>query len=307
MRRKAAYWIGGTAALLLLTGAALIVFAPFETATSLRRLFLLKGGVRRVRLAGGLLAYEKDGCRPGLPCRCVAMIHGLGDSALTWDKMLLDPRADAAGLRLIAPDMPGADGSPAPADPSGWAIRAQARTLRAALEGVCPEWTVAGNSLGGWTSMWLALDWPGGVRDLVLLDAAGINDPSGRQEQSARALAEPTLESLKEFSRRARYRDRVIPERAWRSGLASIVVRRTYDLVHGLRRDELLDSKLSALRRPTTIIWGDADGIIPIEVGARLHRLIRGSRYEVIRRCGHLPQQECPETVARALFGAARP
>ncbi|MDE2143276.1 MAG: alpha/beta hydrolase [Elusimicrobia bacterium] len=217
--------------------------------------------------------------------------------------MLLDKRASVDGLRLLAPDMPGSGGSQPPADAAGWAVRAQARALRPALESRCARWTVAGNSLGGWMSLWLAMDWPSGVDGLVLLDAAGIDDPSGRQEASARVLAEPTLPLLKEFSRRARYRDREVPERAWVSALAAIKGRHTYELVHGLRRDELLDSRLSSLHAPTTIIWGDADGIIPISVGARMHRLIRGSRYEVARRCGHLPQQECPEVVARAIFG----
>lgn len=305
MRRKAAFGLLGAAALFLAAAAVFFAF-PYQSVTALRRAFLLKGGARRVRLQNGLLAYEKDGCAPGRPCRCVALVHGLGDSALTWDKMLLDARANREGLRLVAPDMPGADGSPSPADPSGWAIRAQARALRAGLEPLCPRWTVAGNSLGGWTSLWLALDWPDGVDGLVLLDAAGVNDPSGRQEASARALAEPTLASLKEFSRLARYRDRVIPERAWRAGLDAIVGRRTYEIVHGLKREELLDARLASLRVPATIIWGDADGIIPMALGRRMHALIRGSRFQPALRCGHLPQQECPEVVARALFGSVR-
>jgi pimeloyl-ACP methyl ester carboxylesterase len=275
--------------------------------TALRRAALWKGGVSRVRLADGLLAYERDGCEPGKPCRCVALIHGLGDSALTWDGMLLDPRASAPGLRLVAPDMPGADGSPVPPDPSGYAIRAQARTLRAGLEPLCPAWTVAGNSLGGWTSLWLALDWPAGVKRLALLDSAGISDPSGRAEESARALGDPTLEGIKEFSRRARYIDREAPPRAWVSALAAIEARHTHDVAHALRRDELLDDRLSELKVPATIIWGDADRIIPVEVGRRLHRLLAGSRFELVRRCGHIPQHECPGPVARALFEDGAP
>ena len=231
MRRKAAFWIGISAAAVFAAAAAAFVLAPFETVGALRRAALWKGGVKRVAVDGGLLAYEKNGCRTGKPCRCVALIHGLGDSAMTWDKMLLDARAGRPGLRLFAPDMPGADGSAVPSDPAGWAIRAQARTLRTALESRCPGWTVAGNSLGGWTSLWLALDWPAGVHDLVLVDSAGIEDPSGRQVESARVLADPTLPLLKEFSRRARYRDREIPERAWIAALASIKGRHTFELV----------------------------------------------------------------------------
>ena len=301
MRRAAAVLSGVLVAAAILA-AALFVAKPYETVVALNRLALWKSGVRRVRLDGGLFAYVKDGCVPGRPCRCVALIHGLGDSSLTWDKILLDPRADAAGLRLVAPDMPGTDGSAPPSDPSGYGIRAQARSLRSALEPRCPEWTVAGNSLGGWISLWLALDWSSGVRRLVLVDAAGLSDPSGRAEESARTLAAPTLESLKAFSRRARYMDRDLPERAWRSGLAAILRRPTRAIVSALTRDELLDARLGALRFPVTIIWGDADGVIPIEVGQRLHRLIAGSRYVPASHCGHLPQQECPEIVARALF-----
>jgi pimeloyl-ACP methyl ester carboxylesterase len=142
------------------------------------------------------------------------------------------------------------------------------------------------------------------VRELVLLDAAGISDPSGRSEESARVLADPTVAALKKFSRRARSRDREIPERAWEAGMAAIRARHTHDVVHALRRDELLDGRLSALNLPVRIIWGAADGIIPVDVGRRMHRLIPRSRYELVQGCGHLPQRECPEVVARAVFGA---
>lgn len=306
MTLKKAFLIAAAAALALGAAAAgLVVYYPFEVFTAYRELALRRAGVRRVA-AGPLMAWERNSCAPGGPCRCSALVHGLGDSALTWDKMLTDPRAGAAGTLWLAVDMPGTDGSPAPSTPDGYSIPAQARALRAALESRCPEWTVAGNSLGGWTAMRTALDWPGGVKSLVLLDAAGLSDPSGRAEESARTLARPTLETIKVFSARARYSDRPLPARAWASGLKAILDRPTRATVEALRREDLLDAKLSSLAAATTIIWGDSDGIIPEEVGRRLHGLIKGSRFELVRRCGHLPQQECPEVVARALFAAGR-
>jgi pimeloyl-ACP methyl ester carboxylesterase len=300
MKRRTA-WIFGLAGAAALLAGGVFLAAPFETISALRRAALRMGGVRRVRLDGGLLAYEKDGCLPGRPCRCVALIHGLGDSALTWDKILLDPKAGGAGVRLVAPDMPGTEGSAPPADPSGYGIRAQARTLRTALEGRCPEWTAAGNSLGGWIALWLALDWPQGIKGLVLIDAAGISDPSGRAEESARTLGALTLESLKKFSGRAMYRSRELPDRAWQSAMESIQSRPTTAIVAALRREDLLDDRLGDLRIPTSIIWGEADGIIPIEVGQRMHRLIAGSRYAPVGECGHMPQAECPDSVVSAL------
>lgn len=304
MRRKP-FLLAAVAAALAAVSLGGLRLYPYELFNAWRTAGLRLSGARRVD-AGPLKAWERDSCAPGAACRCVALVHGLGDSALTWDKLLRDPRARVPGLRVLAVDMPGTDGSPAPADPSGYAIPAQARALRAALEGRCPRWTVAGNSLGGWTSMTLALDWPAGVSDLVLVDPAGIADPSGRAEESARTLADPTLESLKVFSARARFDHPDLPPAAWRSALAAIKGRPTRATVLALRREDLLDRRLSALKAPTTIVWGDADGIIPPAVGERLKGLIAGARWELVPRCGHLPQQECPEPVARALFPAAR-
>ncbi len=286
----------------LLAAAAAVWLAPYQADVAWRRARLWAAGARRVELSGGLLAYERDGCRAGEPCRCVAFVHGLGDSALTWDKLLLDSRASRPGLRLLAVDMPGTDGSSPPVSASGFGIRAQSRALRAALEPVCPSWAVVANSLGGWTSLWLALDWPQGVRRLVLLDSAGITDPSGRAEESARALVDPTPRSLLKFSRRASFRQRRLPRRALAAAAAAIRARHSAEVVAALRRGELLDHRLARLHIPVAIVWGGADGIIPLEVGRRLRRLIRGSSLEVVARCGHLPQRECPQAVAPLVF-----
>lgn len=283
-------------------GAAFF-FAPLQTHMALRRAALGLGGVRRVS-AGPLLAYEADSCRPGAPCRCVALVHGMGDSAMTWDKTLLGLGGAASppeGTLLLAVDMPGTDGSAPAAD---YGIRAQARVLRSALEARCPEWTVAGNSLGGWISGWLAVDWPQGVARLVLVNAAGLSDPSELALKAARLLAEPTIPEMKAFNAKAFGKPRPVPERAWPAAVASIRARPTKAILAALRREDVLDARLKDVAAETVILWGAADGVLPAEFAERFHRGVRGSRVELIPGCGHLPQQECPESVSRALFGA---
>ncbi|MBI5201804.1 MAG: alpha/beta hydrolase, partial [Elusimicrobia bacterium] len=188
--------------------------------------------------------------------------------------------------------------SEAPAD---YRVPTLAKGVRAALESRCPSWTVAGNSLGGWVALELALDWPAGVERLVLLDSAGIDEPTGAAEENGRALAEPTVEKLKEFRRRARHQDRVIPERVWPSAVAAIAARPTKKIVDALDRGQLLDGRLKDVKAPAAILWGASDRIIPVDVGERLHRGLKGSTLTVIPECGHLPQQECPEPVVAAL------
>jgi pimeloyl-ACP methyl ester carboxylesterase len=286
-----------------LGAAAALGLAPFQTVMALRRLALWRGGVQRVA-AGPLLAYEKNSCRQGAPCRCVALVHGMGDSAMTWDKTMLG--IDGAtpppeGTLLLAVDMPGTDGSAPAAD---YGIRAQARVLRAALESRCPEWTVAGNSLGGWMSGWLAVDWPQGVRRLVLINAAGLNDPSDMTLQAANVLAAPTIPEMKAFNAKAYAHPRVVPERAWPAVVASIRARPTRAILAAFTLADVLDARLKDVKADTTILWGSSDGVLPAELAERFRRGVRGSRVERVANCGHLPQQECPASVSRILFGA---
>ena len=90
--------------------------------------------------------------------------------------------------------------------------------------------------------------------------------------------------------------------RAWESAVETLRRRPARAMAYALRREERVDALLGSLRAAVIILWGDADRIIPIEVGRRLHRLIPGSRFEPLARCGHLPHQDCPETTIRALF-----
>lgn len=294
------------AALLLLLGtgaAAALYLRPLEADMARRRLALRLHGARRVS-AGTLMAYERDACVPGRPCRCVALVHGLGDSALTWDRVLKGDGAPPppAGTRLLAFDLPGTDGSAAPREEAGYGVRAQAGALRAALESRCPRWTVAGNSLGGWISLWLALDWPEGVERLVLLGSAGVDDPTGAVLEAARVLSDPTPELMTAFRDKAWHKAPPAPARAWAAAAALIRARPARRIVAQLRREDLLDGRLASLKTPTSLIWGASDRVVPLSVGRRLQSLIKGSSLEVVEACGHMPQLECPAPVASALY-----
>lgn len=259
-------------------------------------------GVRRVRY-GSLSGIERSTCRPGGDCRCVALVHGLGDRAETWRRLLVDEDGARVGpgRRLVALDMPGTGDSPWPATDAGLAVPAQADALKGALAAACPRWTVVGNSLGGWTAAWLALKWPEGVERLVLLAPAGLKDPSGASEWTARTLAEPSVEVLKEFNRRVTHKERVLPERVF-SEMASVLrgrpVRR---LLEQVRPEHFLDGRLRGLGVPTAVLWGASDRVIPPSQAEAFRRELPGAELSVIPACGHLPQAECPEAVRRIL------
>ncbi len=294
----------GLVALLAAAGAfaVAVVFYPFETSVALRRRALRRGGVSEVR-AATLAGLERDGCVAGAPCRCVALIHGMGDSSLTWDKVMLGLGVPPppAGARVLALDLPGTGASDAPATPDGYRVPEQARAVKDALASRCPKWTVAGNSLGGWISAELALQWPEGVEELVLINAAGLYDPSGLLLQTAKILSDPTVDTLKDFMGRAYATQRRVPPRAWQAVVDSMKARPIKEVYAAFRLEDVLDRRARGIRAPTVILWGEADRVVPIEMATRMSKLIPKARLELIPACGHLPQQECPAPVSRAL------
>lgn len=294
----------GAAAVLVAAAAYAVLFAtlfPLRVHDAANRARLRLSSVRRLR-AGPLSGLVRDTCRPGAPCRCAVFIHGLGDTAVTWRRLLQDEAGAAvpAGRRLLAFDMPGTEASPAPA--GGYAQPEQARLLREALSPLCPSWTVVGNSLGGWTAAELALTWPGGVERLILLSPAGLRDPSGASESTARTLAFPSVAVLKEFNRRVTHRERRIPDRAFEEMAELLKGRPVRANLEAIRDEHFLDGRLGALTMPVSVLWGESDRVIPPAQAEAFRRELPAASVTIIPACGHLPQAECPGPVRAALF-----
>jgi pimeloyl-ACP methyl ester carboxylesterase len=60
---------------------------------------------------------------------------------------------------------------------------------------------------------------------------------------------------------------------------------------------------LDAIACPVLLVWGDRDRMVYATGAERVLRAVPGSRIEVIERCGHCPQVECPERMAELLAG----
>lgn len=279
------------------TGLAASLF-PLRVHDAANRARLRLSGVRPLR-SGPLAGFVRDTCRPRSPCRCAVFVHGLGDTAATWRRLLQD-EGGASGWRLAAFDLPGTGGSPEPA--GGYGQPEQARILRAALSPLCPAWTVVGNSLGGWTAAWLALQWPRGVERLILLSPAGLKDPSGASESTARTLAFPSVAVLKEFNRRVTHVERKIPDRAFAEMAELLKGRPVRANLEAIRDEHFLDGRLGALQMPVSVLWGESDRVIPPAQAEAFRKELPAASVALIPACGHLPQVECPGAVRAALF-----
>jgi pimeloyl-ACP methyl ester carboxylesterase len=53
-----------------------------------------------------------------------------------------------------------------------------------------------------------------------------------------------------------------------------------------------LRTRLHRVTAPTLIVWGAEDALIPVGYAKEFGDAIRGSRVEIVRNCGHIPQAE---------------
>lgn len=273
---------------------------PLDSADLFWRLQIRFHGVQE-RQIDGLHAFVADDCDGKSECGCVALIHGLGDQAITWKSFLVAPHsAWKKKLRFYAVDLPGTAGSEPPTQNSGYRVREQAAKLRHALAPICPSWTIVGNSLGGWIAAWLALDWKEGVQKLLLVDAAGLEKEVDRAKVND-YFVDPTAESSRRFLHDLYAHPPPDSDYLYEKFAQRLRKSTAKDIVMAQIPADWLDGRLSGIQVPTLFFWGTSDGITPLSWGKKMSTMIPGSLWREISDCGHLPQRECPEPLISAV------
>jgi 2-hydroxy-6-oxonona-2,4-dienedioate hydrolase len=253
-----------------------------------------------VTVFGAKIYYLDRGTGP-----TVVLIHGLGDEADIWDQSI-GPLSK--NHRVVALDLIGFGHSDKPL------LDYRPDTFVDFLVGFLDALHIdrasfVGNSLGGMVAAELAIRNPTRADRLVLVDAAGYSSLAdslnGRMATALRlstrddyrVLTPFTFYSKKFYPSEADL-DAAIAERVKRGD--GYTIRTTIESL--MRRDGALDGRLGAITSPTLIVWGRGDRLIPLSFGERFKRDIKGSRLQVIEKCGHIPQVECPADLNAALL-----
>ncbi|MDP8951804.1 MAG: alpha/beta fold hydrolase [Actinomycetota bacterium] len=246
------------------------------------------------------------------------LLHGVGDNALVWDWVI---PALARTHRVYAPDLPGSGGSARPRG-DDYSPASFGRFLAAFLDALGVERAaVVGNSLGGLVGLRLALTDPDRVTALVLIAGAGL----GRGVSPAlRSLALPGYGGLAVAwgKRPPGAVQRALGRAALLFGSPRRIpvkwLKEQYKLARlpgflegqlatvraqvGLRgQREILLDRLSSLRVPTLVVWGERDRVLPPDQAREAISRIPDGSLELIPDCGHLPQVERPDHVAQIL------
>lgn len=255
------------------------------------RLHMWSKGVasRYVDVDGQRIHYLEADAPSGTSDRPLVLIHGLGAKAEDWAPML--PELARRGLHVYALDLLGYGRSAKPRDAT-FSVAEEERVVADFLHALGIEHAdVGGWSMGGWVAMRLALDRPELVQRLVLYDSAGVYFAISSPET---LFAPRNAEQFRALAKRLTTRE--LPGFLVEDGLRRYqrngwVIRRSVaSMTSG---SDLLDFRLAGMRRPTLIIWGQQDRLIPPVVGEVLHRDIAGSVLATVPGCGHLLPAEC--------------
>lgn len=223
--------------------------------------------------------------------RPILLLHGgAGPKNLAGFAAALAPTA-----RVLVPTHPGFARTPRP--PSLARVADLARLYAELLTQLdLKDVLVVGQSMGGWIAAELAARAPSRLRGIALLNAVGIL-VEGHPIVDAFALSPVELSALS-FHDPGRFRidfSKFTPDElaAVTAGREALAVYAGNPYMH----DPTLLRRLSDLRVPALVIWGESDRVVDLEYGRAWAKALPGARFEPVPKAGHFPHVEQPERV----------
>lgn len=259
-----------------------------------------------IEIAGMQIHLRDEGPREDpIP---IVLLHGTSASLHTWDgwaNALKDKH------RVIRFDLPGF-GLTGPTLDDNYRIENYSHVVIEVLDKLKVDRAIlVGNSLGGYVSWATAVFYPDRVAKLVLIDSSGYPFQAKSIPIGFKIASTPILNKLMQ---------QVLPRGMVESSVKNVygnpelvtpeLVSRYFDLTtRAGNRQALVErlqqmrpgqftQRLSELKLPTLIMWGDQDKLIPPDIADRFHKDIIGSQLVRFNELGHVPQEEGPlETV----------
>lgn len=263
-------------------------FQPLESAKDVTSRFVDVGGLKT--------HYLEAGKGPVL-----VLVHGGGAGADSWGNWQSCMPRYAAQFRVIAVDMPGFGRTEKP-DPKlfDYSQAGRNRHLAAFIEGLgAGPVNLIGNSMGGATSLGVAMAKPQLIAKLVLMGSAGLDvnnpDPAVRQALSGYDFTPEGMRRLMRFltgpdyaidEDLLRYRYELTLDAASRAAMAAIrdAGKLTYP------REEI-----AAVLTPTLVVGGKEDKIAVLARTYGYLDILKNSWGFVVPHCGHWVMMEAPQ------------
>lgn len=293
-------------AILLLLVAALFFwgYAPDTDVAAMKAKY--GGGTSQfAELQPGLnVHYRDEGKRDG---QVLVLIHGSNASLHTWEPWVKILGKD---YRIISMDLPGHGLTGV--NPSGlYDNQSYVGVVNALLTrlGVAKA-VIGGNSMGGGVSWMYALAHPEKTEALLLVDAGG--QPQAKPDElpiGFRLMRTPVIkEAARLIAPRSIFEKSIKNTMSVQSKIDDALIDRYWELNRfpGNREATMKrfsdprgigsgsKEKLSTIKVPVMIMWGEDDKLIPVSSARWFADAIPGSKLVIYSKVGHIPMEEVP-------------
>jgi len=288
------------AAIILTLGLTIYAASPRAlTVDDIKKMGFVENDPRFIEINGVNTHFTRQGTGEEL-----LLIHGFGSSTYTWRSVVDSLAKD---FEVDAIDLPGFGLSQAlNTTPT---VEAYVDFINDFMQTLCIDDAVLmGNSFGGEIGWRFALKYPQRVRALILVDAAGYPHASPTIFKLLRAplLGEMIAGVNAKWIVRKNLQQVFVDDNLVTDAVVDNYYYRL--LKEGNRETALARARMKAdtlyktlpqIRQPTLIIWGENDSWIPVEFARRFAADIPRAQLAILPNCGHVPQEEKPEEVAR--------
>lgn len=289
--------------LLLIGGAILFNYHPDISLDRLKKKYSYPES-RFVEVDGMDVHYRVSGQGPAL-----VLLHGTGASLHTWEVWTIQLQND---FTIVSLDLP-AFGLTGPFPDRDYQIRHYTEFLDAFTSTIkLDSFALGGNSLGGLIAWRFTLDYPKKVKQLILLDAAGIpREKVGESPLAFRLAKKPLVAAIMQ---------KVTPKALFKKSLYEVygdpekvtpeLLQRYFELfrrpgnrqayVDRINQEDTITNpdRLKEIEQPTLILWGETDAWIPVANATAFQDRLPNDSLIIYPEVGHLPMEEIPVQTA---------
>lgn len=241
----------------------------------------------------------------------IVLIHGTGSSLHTFEAWTQRLKHKQRVLRM---DLPGY-GLTDPFLDGNYTIEEYSDFIKKFLDKLgVDQCIMGGNSLGGHIAWRFTLKYTENVQKLILIDASGYPSRAKSTPLAFKIAQIPVLKNIFTF---------ITPKFVARQSVENVyhdkhkvtnhLVDRYFELTLKTgNRQAFIDrlsfdntsevyQKIPQILQPTLVLWGEQDGLIPVENAHRFHRDLPNDTLVILKYTGHVPMEERPSESLEAV------
>ncbi len=214
----------------------------------------------------------------------VLILHGWGHNSTHWAE--IQKRITEKGFKVYIPDLPGFGKTQTPEIP--WTIERYKEFIKKFIKEInITDYILISHSFGGRISILLSSE-NNTIKKQILIGAAGLSSKKSKKLTILNIISR-LVSNLMDILKLTSFKRKL-------SDFYSQLVNSDYKIANAIMRDTLrnvvaytLFHRVTSINVKTKIIWGELDGITPLESAYYLDKNIKNSELKIIEKANHSP------------------